>query len=154
MARETFSGLGQIEINLFALLSFCTKPRQSSSRQIFSREGGGQTKWNRQYQPGTHTKKDFRTGLAFHGSTWLCHSYEPLRISGPRRRGPLIGQRFVVPHYSRPTPNQWPKNLRSADLPTLRSGKSVQTPFDDITLQQVGWRLTRHNAFFHHLLAR
>ena len=52
------------------------------------------------------------------GSTWLCHSYEPLRISGPRRRRPLIGQRFVVPQYSRPTPNQWPKNLRSADLPT------------------------------------
>ena len=39
-------------------------------------------------------------------------------ISGPRRRRPLIGQRFVVPHYSQPTPNQWPKNLRSQDLPT------------------------------------
>ena len=66
--------------------------------------------------------KDFRTGLAFHGSTLLCHSYEPVRISGPRRRGPLIGQRFVVPHYSRPTPNQWPENLRSADLPTDKQG--------------------------------
>ena len=47
-----------------------------------------------------------------------CTRGEPLRISGPRRRGPLIGQRFVVPHYSQPTPNQWPKNLRSQDLPT------------------------------------
>ena len=42
-----------------------------------------------------------------------------MRISRPRGRGPLIGQRFVVPHYLRPTPNQWPKNLRSEDLPTL-----------------------------------
>ena len=33
--------LVQIEIHLFALLSFCTKPRKSFSRQIFSREGGG-----------------------------------------------------------------------------------------------------------------
>ena len=42
--------LVQIEIHLFALLSFCTKPRKSFSRQIFSRDGGGeQTKWNRQY---------------------------------------------------------------------------------------------------------
>ena len=31
----------QIEINLIALLSFCTKPRKSISRQIFSRDGGG-----------------------------------------------------------------------------------------------------------------
>ena len=62
--------------------------------------------------------KDFRTGLAFHGSTLLCHSYEPVRIRGPRRRGPLIGQRFVVPQNSQTTPNQWPENLRSPDLPT------------------------------------
>ena len=47
--------------------------------------------------------KDFRTELAFHGSTCLFHSYEAVRISRPRRRGPPIGQRFVVPHYSRPT---------------------------------------------------
>ena len=30
-----------------------------------------------------------------------CQSYERVRISRPRGRGPLIGQRFVVPHYSR-----------------------------------------------------
>ena len=39
--EKPFLGLAQIEINLCALLSFCTKPRQSSSRQIFSRERGG-----------------------------------------------------------------------------------------------------------------
>ena len=62
--------------------------------------------------------KDFRTELASQGSTCLCHSYEPVRISRPRRRGPLIGQRFVVPQNSQTTPNQWPENLRSPDLPT------------------------------------
>ena len=39
--RNFFLGLVQIEIHLFALLSFCTKPRKSFSRQIFSRDGGG-----------------------------------------------------------------------------------------------------------------
>ena len=41
-----------------------------------------------------------------------------MRISRPRRRGPLIGQRFVVPQNSQTNPNQWPENLRSHDLPT------------------------------------
>ena len=39
--EKLFLGLVQIEINLCALLSFCTKPRKSFSCQIFSREGGG-----------------------------------------------------------------------------------------------------------------
>ena len=39
--EKLFLGLVQIEINLCALLSFCTKPRKSFSRQIFSLEGGG-----------------------------------------------------------------------------------------------------------------
>ena len=34
--EKLFLGLVQIEINLCALLSFCTKPRKSFSRQIFS----------------------------------------------------------------------------------------------------------------------
>ena len=36
------------------------------------------------YHPGTRTLVRFRTELAFHGSTWLRRSYEPIRISGPR----------------------------------------------------------------------
>ena len=65
------------------------------------------------------------------GEKWIARnmyhyhitSGEPVRISRPRRRGPLIGQRFVVPQNSPTTPNQWPENLRSPDLPTVTSGR-------------------------------
>ena len=30
----------------------------------------------------------------------------------------MIGQRFVVPHFSQTPPNHWPENLRSRELPT------------------------------------
>ena len=36
--EKLFLGLVQIEINLCTLLSICTKPRKSFSRQIFSRD--------------------------------------------------------------------------------------------------------------------
>ena len=63
--EELFLGLVQIEINLIALLSFCTKPRQSSSRQIFSREGGGSKPSGIDNSPRTQ-KKSYGT------STQVC----------------------------------------------------------------------------------
>ena len=63
--RHFFLGLVQIEINLLALLSFCTKPRQSSSRQIFSREGGGSKPSGIDNSPRTQ-KKSYGT------STQVC----------------------------------------------------------------------------------
>ena len=46
---------------------------------------------------------------ANNGTNQMLYHYrppsgEPVRISRPRGRGPLIGQRFVVPQNSRPTP--------------------------------------------------
>ena len=116
--EKLFLGLVQIEINLCALLSFCTKPRQSSSRQIFSREGGGTNQVESTISTWNPYKKRFPYRTCFSRFDLALPFLRTAAISGPRRRRPLIGQRFVVPHYSQPTPNQWPKNLRSQDLPT------------------------------------
>ena len=76
--EKLFLGLVQIEINLSALLSFCTKPRKSFSRQIFSRDGGG----TNQVHPKTLLReRGFRLGVLIAS----CTANSNLEYKTPKR---------------------------------------------------------------------